>query len=366
MSIVSRSDWGARSATNRTAVPASSRTSFVVHYDGGTPIPVPADETGCAAQMRQTQAYHMDGNGWADIGYNFVICQHGTVWEGRGWDVLGAHAGATGNVAGIGVQVHIGGAQEPTEAALGAVRWLKEQADGRFHRTLAWKGHRDYMATSCPGEILYGWVRSGAPGGTGGAPAPTPSWDGVAFPGAGAFVLGQSHPAVTLLGQRLVAHGWAGYSAGPGPEFTTTDKAGVTWFQTAQGWTGADADGIPGPVTWERLMAPPGAVPVSTPAAVPVLNLEHVIAATRLDAAPTNPTGRIHYGDPAGALALERALADIGLNPGPLDGSLGTSFQRAYAALQRSMGYTGSAADGIPGRKSLTYLGARTGRFTVA
>ena len=33
----------------------------------------------------------MDSNGWDDIGYSFLIGGDGSVWEGRGWNVLGAH-----------------------------------------------------------------------------------------------------------------------------------------------------------------------------------------------------------------------------------------------------------------------------------
>lgn len=79
------------------------------------------------------------------------------------------------------------------------------------------------------------------------------------FPGAAAFRLDRIHPAVTLLGRRLIAHGFAakhdgnGYQAGP--RFTKYDRANVRAFQIAQGWTGSDADGYPGPSTWKLLMA---------------------------------------------------------------------------------------------------------------
>jgi len=29
--------------------------------------------------------------GWADIGYNFLVDEGGRVYEGRGWDTVGAH-----------------------------------------------------------------------------------------------------------------------------------------------------------------------------------------------------------------------------------------------------------------------------------
>ena len=38
------------------------------------------------------------------------------------------------------------------------------------------KGHRDAYSTDCPGEVLYAWVRKGAPrpGGGGQTPGPDP------------------------------------------------------------------------------------------------------------------------------------------------------------------------------------------------
>lgn len=102
------------------------------------------------------------------------------------------------------------------------------------------------------------------------APAPsTPSWDGKSFPGAGAFRLGQSHPAVTVLGQRLIAHGYGRfYKVGPGPVFGQADKDATQAFQKAQGWSGSDADGYPGAETWKRLMAAPKSTIVALNSAV--------------------------------------------------------------------------------------------------
>lgn len=82
-------------------------------------------------------------------------------------------------------------------------------------------------------------------------------WDGKSFPGPENFRIGSNHPAVTVLGERLVAHGWTGYKSGPGVPMSSTDQEGVEWFQKKQGWSGSDADGIPGPETWKRLMAAP-------------------------------------------------------------------------------------------------------------
>jgi hypothetical protein len=66
-------------------------------------------------------------------------------------------------------------------------------------------------------------------------------------------------------------------------------------------------------------------------------------------------------------LAIQDALvANKRIRPGNfLPGIFDTRTKDAYAAEQRAQHFTGSAADGIPGKKSLTTLGKQHG-FTVA
>ncbi|QAY15931.1 endolysin [Streptomyces phage Janus] len=270
VNIVSRSAWGAKPWNGTpNSVSLSQRTEFFIHYDGANHI----NYTGVQVP-RTIERTHIN-QGWAGVGYNFVIDQAGTIYEGRGWGLQGAHCPGH-NVSGIGVQIAIGGDQEPSDKALAAARALYDEACRKTGRTLAKKGHRDGIATACPGGKLYAWVKAGMPAGDyeePSSPAPAPekpaSWDGKSFPGASAFKLGQSHPAVTVLGQRLVAHGYGRfYKEGPGPRFTEADKDAVQAFQKAQGWTGSDADGYPGAETWKRLQAAPAKAP-SKPAPKP-------------------------------------------------------------------------------------------------
>lgn len=114
----------------------------------------------------------------------------------------------------------------------------------------AWGGH-----SSCPGSKIVAQLpkivlRAKEIAGVK-TPAPKPVY--APFPGKGFFRLGQKHDLITELGKALVKAGWKGYKVGPGREFTRTDIKAVAWFQRKQGWTGADADGYPGPETWKRL-----------------------------------------------------------------------------------------------------------------
>ena len=86
-----------------------------------------------------------------------------------------------------------------------------------------------------------------------GKPAPKPTPVYAPFPGAAFFKLGKRHALITELGRALVKAGYKGYKQGPGPTFTTADKKAVTWFQRKQGWSGQDADGVPGAESWKRL-----------------------------------------------------------------------------------------------------------------
>lgn len=87
------------------------------------------------------------------------------------------------------------------------------------------------------------------------APKPTPKPSPVyaPFPGATFFKIGRKSPVITEMGKALVRAGYKGYKVGPGPEFTAADKAAYAWWQRKLGYSGKDADGIPGPETWKRL-----------------------------------------------------------------------------------------------------------------
>ncbi|MEU8196322.1 peptidoglycan-binding domain-containing protein [Microbispora amethystogenes] len=154
MKIIPRGGWGARppkSAGDVVHVTWATRTEFVVHHTEG-----PKTQT-----VRAIQAFHQGPErGWNDVGYNFLVGEDGTIYEGRGWLVVGAHCEGH-NRSGIGVAFI--GSNNPTALAMRSIRWLYDEACRKAGRKLRKRGHGQLYATACPGPRLQTWVNSGMP-----------------------------------------------------------------------------------------------------------------------------------------------------------------------------------------------------------
>ncbi len=91
LGLNSRASWGARPAK---AVSYGSEVKIAVVHHSVSSNSYTASQV--PAVLRGIQAYHQDGKGWSDIGYNFAVDKYGGAWEARqgGTDrpVVGAHA----------------------------------------------------------------------------------------------------------------------------------------------------------------------------------------------------------------------------------------------------------------------------------
>ncbi|TDC38699.1 peptidoglycan-binding protein [Micromonospora sp. 15K316] len=106
--------------------------------------------------------------------------------------------------------------------------------------------------------------------------------------------------------------------------------------------------------------AGPAARPAA--AALPQVDMEALIKAAQID--PRRPDTALTDGARDSVLLVERALQAKGLLSSTyVDGHFGTSTVAAYAAYQRSLGYTGLDATGLPGVTSLRLLGEQ--RYAV-
>ncbi|MFI6793692.1 N-acetylmuramoyl-L-alanine amidase [Nonomuraea sp. NPDC050383] len=151
MKIVTRAGWKARTPENVLTVPWSVRTEFFVHHTDG-----PRDQS-----IKSIQDFHMGPQrGWSDVGYNFLVRDDGTIYEGRGWLVVGAHCPDHNRT---GISAAYIGDNNPTDAARRSIRWLYDEACRRAGRKLRKLGHGDCYPTECPGPKLQAWVDAGMP-----------------------------------------------------------------------------------------------------------------------------------------------------------------------------------------------------------
>ena len=165
--IVSRRAWGSSplvSPTSRNIAPG--RGGVALHWTGGTTGVIPS--CGCDRAVRSVQRFHTlppnkGGRGWSDIAYTLLVCQHGTVYEGRG---VGHRTAANGtnraNDQWYAVCALQGAGDKPTDELLaglrGAVEYLWDHGARR-----ATSGHRDHYDTDCPGPALHAWQQAGMP-----------------------------------------------------------------------------------------------------------------------------------------------------------------------------------------------------------
>ena len=122
---------------------------IVIHHTGN-----PTDDDLSAAEI---DASHK-GQGWACIGYHYVIRKDGTVEQGRPHWTVGAHAyGHNSHTIGIHVcgNFEIG---EPTDAQIESLAMLLANLCTDYGIPIDRDhivGHRELMSTACPGRNLY-------------------------------------------------------------------------------------------------------------------------------------------------------------------------------------------------------------------
>jgi hypothetical protein len=186
--IITRSEWGANEAIRRNKKKgpqiADNVHIAIVHHTAGTNNYTRVQS---AAIVRGIELYHVLGNGWDDIGYNFLVDKYGQVFEGRygGMQraVVGAHAlGFNFGAVGVALIGNYNSARLTAAARASLVSLLAWRLDfahldplsqvsrisagnpeyrkGTAVSLRAISGHRDTYPTSCPGSNLYAQLPS--------------------------------------------------------------------------------------------------------------------------------------------------------------------------------------------------------------
>ncbi|UJV43802.1 N-acetylmuramoyl-L-alanine amidase [Streptomyces sp. AMCC400023] len=263
MKLVTRKELGWPAS----AAPSQAKAKGVkVHYLGTeVSTALGKEHARCIALWKDIRKAHLANKteNYSDVAYNYAACVHGYVLEGRG---VGRRTGANGNqtlnqghYAVVGL-IGSEGLVEPTDELLGAIRDAIEhlQAHGAGAEI---KGHRDGHATACPGDELYAWVKKGAPRPGGTVPVEPVTERPVVDlskliaaakadpPKKGTPV---SYAGVKVVEDALVKEGLLARSLADG-HFGTATQAGYALWQRRCGWSGNDADGLPGIASLTKL-----------------------------------------------------------------------------------------------------------------
>lgn len=139
-------------------------THLIVHHSAGVNT-----SSDWAAVVRSIWDFHVNTNGWDDIGYNWLIDPNGVLYEGRPDNWLGAHFcgqnGGTMGVCMLGTYTSVTPSDISKETLRNLLAWKSCQEDidpldFSFHNSSGLNlyhisGHRDGCNTECPGNAFY-------------------------------------------------------------------------------------------------------------------------------------------------------------------------------------------------------------------
>ncbi len=154
LTIVPRTYWTNTQPIVSRVNPMGRVSRITVHHEGSDPLDFD-DVNRTVEHLRNIRQIHVEGRGWGDVGYHYVIDRAGRVWEARPVRYQGAHVN-NHNEQNLGVMC-LGNFEEqtPTTAQFSSLqrtvghmmRWYRVPVSGVFT-------HRELMSTVCPGRWL--------------------------------------------------------------------------------------------------------------------------------------------------------------------------------------------------------------------
>lgn len=128
-------------------------TEVIVIHHAGFPD---GDKDSSAEEIHK---FHQEVNGWAGIGYHYVIRKDGTIEQGRRPNMIGAHAyHHNKNSVGICVAGNFD-LVKPDHVQMDSLKlltaWLCQRYKLNPMKRGVIVGHRDLNDTACPGKNIY-------------------------------------------------------------------------------------------------------------------------------------------------------------------------------------------------------------------
>ena len=163
--IASCATWGARNPSSTLTQLANNPNKIIIHHTA-TANSTDYSLAHAYALSRSIQNYHMDSNGWSDTGQNFTVSRGGFITEGRHFSLSKLTAGSGfvtsahcpgQNTVGVGIE------NEGTYTSLTPPQVLWDKlvdlcayiCDQYNIAPTQLYGHRDFVATACPGNAFY-------------------------------------------------------------------------------------------------------------------------------------------------------------------------------------------------------------------
>lgn len=253
--VIPRASWGADQVPPKGPPGYGLVQAAFVHHTAGAIAYAPEESPAIVLGIAR---YHIQSNGWNDIGYNFLVDRYGAVFEGRAGGIEAAVIGAqaqgfnddTTGIACLGTFTAVGLDDAGFEALAKVIGWKLSihsipvqgqvtliSGGGSTNRHPAGapvvferiSGHRDSNQTTCPGDQLYAQL-----------PALRIRASRYAFSASGITVKATSQKGsqpVGVSGVLRFADGSSPAGALLGVEYTT---AGSAWTQIGTTSTGAD------------------------------------------------------------------------------------------------------------------------------
>jgi hypothetical protein len=164
--VLPRSSWTSNPSP---ALPSLTPRRITMHHTALSGFPaVTATQSQEAVRMRLIWNSHVNGNGWSDIGYHFIIMPSGRIYEGRSERLRGSHDLVNDGlgIAFDGIHTSATISTQQFQAAVALCTLLCRRygfrdpvtpvptptADFGTRNLPLICGHRDRVATACPGS----------------------------------------------------------------------------------------------------------------------------------------------------------------------------------------------------------------------
>jgi hypothetical protein len=158
--VMPRSAWTRAQPRLWAAKPMERVEYITVHHDGMSPFSSTSPDA-AAQRLEAIRNAHVSGQGWADIGYHYVVDPSGRIWHARPEHLQGAHV-KDHNERNLGVMV-LGNyeQQAPTYASAKALDDFVAALMRRYRVPVSRVyTHREMRPTACPGRTLQQLMES--------------------------------------------------------------------------------------------------------------------------------------------------------------------------------------------------------------